>query len=130
MHERLLSDSGKLSMALNKLHGCGTTISMLFYFLLGSHSHQPISTSILAAMVFWYFCTSTISPCHIWWPPPKLQSRSRQNCQGNTRSQTSAQHTNSLASRYTAMVPGSVSVRKPISHRFSDNLALNTLTLS
>jgi len=131
-HERSLSDSGKLSTALNRLHGYGTTISMALYCHLGSHSPQPIPTSISAASVFWYCYMWTISPCHVRMPPPKPWSRPSQSSRRYIGSRTSGRHTNSSALRSTAitLVPESVLVRKPISPQSSDDLAWSIVTVS
>ena len=120
----------RFSKALNKPRGYGMTISMLFYSVLGSHNLQPIAISISAATVFGYFCMSTISQCHPRRLLPKPRSKSNQNSQRSTTSQTLARGANSSASRYTAMVLGSVSVTNPISPQSLDDLAWSILTVS
>jgi len=117
MLQRLLSDSGKLSMALNKLHGYGKTMSLLFYSLLDSDSSQLIPTSISPVMVYWYFCLSMIAPCYIRRPRLWLPTRTNWTCRRNTRSSALACHSNSLALWCTVMtlVPESVLVRMRIS---------------
>jgi len=117
-------DSEKLCKVLNMVRGYGMTISMVFSSLLGSHNPQPIPISISAETVLWYVCMSTISPCHTWRLLPKPRLKSKRNSQRHIWSQTSARHANSSASRYTAMVPGSVSVRKPISPHSSDDFGM------
>jgi hypothetical protein len=130
MSQRSSWDSRKLSMVLNKIRGYGMMISMPFYSLLGTHSPQPIPTSISTATAFLFFCKSTISPCRSRRLLPKLCSKSKWNTPRNTWSRTSAWHDNYSASRSSAMLLGSVSVRNAKSHQSSDDSPWSILTVS
>jgi len=75
----------KALYGLKKLHAYGTTISMPIHSLLDLLNPLPILISIVTVTAFWYFCMSTISPCHIWRPLPKLRSKSMWNSLRNLR---------------------------------------------
>jgi len=130
-HLRSLSDYRRHFTVSYKHHDFGTTILTPSCTRSSSHSPRPTPTSIPAAMVFWCFCTSTLSQCCTQKTLPKLRSKFRPGSRKSTRSPISAQHANPSASKSTARKtePASVLARRLSSPRFWNGSTCRMLTM-